>query len=66
MREERIEFVTGLRWMRENTESPGAWNAAGSRSQWGVLSSYSVGDLIGYHARERGEDSEMVCSHHGR
>jgi hypothetical protein len=50
-REERIEFVKGLRWMRENTPPPGAWNHPAGRNDWGVLTSFDAAHLVEYHAR---------------
>jgi hypothetical protein len=50
-REKRIAFVSGLRWMRTNTESGGAWNSPRSPSTWGVLSTVADGPLVQYHAR---------------
>lgn len=51
LREERIDFVAGLRWMRAHTENGGAWNSPRSSSAWGVLSSVATGPLVQYHAR---------------
>lgn len=51
LREERIDFVDALRWMRANTESGGAWNSPHVGGGWGVLSSVSDGALVAYHAR---------------
>jgi len=50
-RAERIHFLRGLRWMRDNTPSPGAWNAPTPAKDWGVLSVPAVGPAIAYHAR---------------
>jgi hypothetical protein len=51
LREERIAFVAGLRWMRAGTDSGGAWNAPRAPSEWGVLSTIADGPLVQYHAR---------------
>jgi dolichyl-diphosphooligosaccharide--protein glycosyltransferase len=47
----RAEVVGGLRWMREGTPSPGPFNAPEHPQDYGVLSSWSLGHLIEYHAR---------------
>jgi len=49
--EERIEFVKGLRWMRDNTPAPGPWNVPLAANDWGVLTSFSAAHLVEYHAR---------------
>jgi hypothetical protein len=51
LREERIELVAGLRWMRANTESGGPWNSPRSPGSWGVMSPIDCGALVQYHAR---------------
>jgi hypothetical protein len=51
LREERIAFVAGLRWMRANTVSSGPWNSPQSSAAWGVLSTVADGPLVQYHAR---------------
>jgi len=51
LREERIDFVAGLRWMRATTESGGPWNSSQSSGAWGVHSSLHDGALVQYHAR---------------
>lgn len=50
-REERIDFVDALRWMRANTESGGAWNSPHVGGGWGVFASVTDGALVLYHAR---------------
>jgi asparagine N-glycosylation enzyme membrane subunit Stt3 len=48
----RWNFVlSGLRWMRDNTPSPGPWNDPLAEPSYGVLASWSDGHLIEYHAR---------------
>jgi asparagine N-glycosylation enzyme membrane subunit Stt3 len=47
----RLELIQGLRWMREGTPSPGSWSLAEGEQAYGVLSSWSLGHLIEYHAR---------------
>jgi Oligosaccharyl transferase STT3 subunit len=59
-REERIEFVKGLRWMRENTPSPGAWNTATGPNDWGVITSFSAAHLVEYHARRPAVVSDLA------
>jgi dolichyl-diphosphooligosaccharide--protein glycosyltransferase len=44
-------IISGLRWMRDNTPSPGPWNEPHSVPSYGVLASWSDGHLIEYHAR---------------
>jgi dolichyl-diphosphooligosaccharide--protein glycosyltransferase len=43
--------LSGLRWMRESTPSPGPWNDPLAVPSYGVLASWSDGHLIEYHAR---------------
>ncbi len=50
-REERIDFVAGLRWMRTGTEASGPFNSAIARSAHGVLVHPSAAELVAYHAR---------------
>ena len=47
----RREVVRGLRWMRTETPSPGPWEIAGAAQDYCVLSSWSLGHMIEYHAR---------------
>jgi hypothetical protein len=51
LREERIDFLAGLRWMREHTESGGPWNSPRSGYAFGVMSTTRDGPLVQYHAR---------------
>ncbi len=51
LRQERLDFVAALRWMRANTESGGPWNSPRTPSAWGVLSNVADGPLVLYHAR---------------
>ncbi|MEZ5980034.1 MAG: hypothetical protein R3F34_17725 [Planctomycetota bacterium] len=44
-------LVDGLRWMRSNTESPGNWNEPTIEPSYTVLSSWSDGHWIEFHAR---------------
>lgn len=50
-RQERLDFVAGLRWLRTNSESGGPWNSPGTPNSWGVLSNTADGPLVLYHAR---------------
>lgn len=44
-------ILGGLRWMRDNTPSPGAWNEPTLEPEYAVLASWSDGHLIEFHAR---------------
>jgi hypothetical protein len=59
-REERIEFVKGLRWMRDNTPAPGPWNVPLAANDWGVLTSFSAAHLVEYHARRPTVSSDLA------
>jgi hypothetical protein len=61
-REERIEYVKGLRWMRDNTPSPGAWNAPAGPDDWGVIATPASGALVAYHARRPSVVSDLGWS----
>ena len=47
----RYERLRGLQTLRELSPSPGAWNAADSRQDYGVLAVWGLGHPIEYHAR---------------
>jgi hypothetical protein len=46
-----VPYLHTLHAMRGTTPSPGAWNAASTRKDWGVLAPPSLGLLVAYHAR---------------
>lgn len=50
-REERLEVVAGLRWMRANTAAESAFNAPSGDSGRAVLATPRTGPLVAYHAR---------------
>lgn len=50
-REERLEVVAGLRWMRANTAAESAFNAPFGESGGAVLATPRAGPLVAYHAR---------------
>lgn len=50
-RDWRREVIGGLRWMRTETPSPGPWDLAEAAQDYCVLSSWTMGHLIEYHAR---------------
>lgn len=58
LHETRVEIARGLRWMRENTPSPGPWNAPRAQPDWGVLSVPSRGAEIAWEARRPAVFSE--------
>lgn len=59
-REERVQFVKGLRWMRASRAAPDASRSPSSRPEGGVLSSFSCGALIAYHARQPALCSDLA------
>ena len=58
LHETRVEIARGLRWMRENTPSPGPWNAPRAQPDWGVLSVPSRGAEVAWQARRPAVFSE--------
>lgn len=53
-REARVidrDLLQALRWIRENTPSPGPWNAAATQKDWALLVPPAWGHLAAYHAR---------------
>jgi hypothetical protein len=58
LHETRVEIARGLRWMRENTPSPGPWNAPRARPDWGVLALPARGAEIAWQARRPALASE--------
>jgi len=61
LHETRVEIARGLRWMRENTPSPGPWNAPRAQPDWGVLSVPSRGAEIAWQARRPAVFSEAAA-----
>ena len=51
LHETRVEIARGLRWMRENTPSPGPWNAPRAQQDWGVLCVPARGAEVAWQAR---------------
>jgi hypothetical protein len=51
LHETRVEIARGLRWMRDNTPSPGPWNAPRAQQDYGVLSVPARGAEIAWEAR---------------
>jgi hypothetical protein len=58
LHETRAEIARGLRWMRDNTPSPGPWNAPRALQDWGVLSVPARGAEVAWHARRPAVFSE--------
>ena len=58
LHETRVEIARGLRWMRDNTPSPGPWNAPRAQPDWGVLAVPSRGAEIAWQARRPAVFSE--------
>jgi hypothetical protein len=58
LHETRVEIARGLRWMRENTPSPGPWNAPRAQPDWGVLAVPARGTEIAWQARRPAVFSE--------
>ena len=58
LHETRVEIARGLRWMRDNTPSPGPWNAPRAQPDWGVLSVPARGAEIAWQARRPAVFSE--------
>jgi hypothetical protein len=47
----RLEWVSGLRWMRAHTPSAGAFNAPTIPGEYAVLCTPEIASLVVYHAR---------------
>ncbi len=58
LHETRVEIARGLRWMRDNTPSPGPWNAPRAQPDWGVLAVPARGMEIAWEARRPAVFSE--------
>jgi len=58
LHESRVEIARGLRWMRDNTPSPGPWNAPRAQPDWGVLSVPARGAEVAWQARRPAVFSE--------
>lgn len=58
LHETRVEIARGLRWMRDNTPSPGPWNAPRAQLDWSVLGAPARGAEIAWQARRPAVFSE--------